>query len=237
MHEESHHSEPSNGSHALPLFRPQAIAALEHKSTGEILLIRPFSLLFLGWLAIAVVGAVFAFLLLGRYTPKARVSGILLDPSSAGITARLDVPQALIGYVRIGESLVIQCGDCTESTEQTQWEADGVVTEIQTQAENSSAKPAASRTKVATVAKVATVENKIREGGMSESPIQTCAIGQTCEMIVTISFNFSNSANSFNSADGVRESWNRLSTGRKIVASVPLDRKPLLQWIFARSGA
>src|SRR6476659_4728258 len=78
----------SNG-HPLPLFRPEAIAALQQKFYGEIILVRPFSLMLLCWFALGITAAVLGFLFLGQYTERARVPGImsassLSYPGSAG---------------------------------------------------------------------------------------------------------------------------------------------------------
>ena len=49
----------------LPLFRPEALASQQQKLYGEILLIRPLSLAFLGWLGLAIAASIVGFLLLG----------------------------------------------------------------------------------------------------------------------------------------------------------------------------
>ena len=67
----SNHGEP------LPLFRPEAIAALQQKFHGEIILIRPFPLMLLCWFALGITAAVLGFLFLGQYTEKARVPGVI----------------------------------------------------------------------------------------------------------------------------------------------------------------
>ena len=61
----------------LPLFRPEAIAALQQKFYGEIILIRPFPLMLLCWFALGISAAILGFLFLGQYTEKARVPGII----------------------------------------------------------------------------------------------------------------------------------------------------------------
>ncbi len=87
-----------NGVEPLPLFRPEALAAQQHKFYGQIVLIRPFSLLFLGLLGFVIAASTAAFLVLGHYTEKAYVSGILLvqssNPTSASpqLTADFYVP-------------------------------------------------------------------------------------------------------------------------------------------------
>ena len=65
----------SNQGEPLPLFRPEAIAALQQKFYGEIILVRPFSLMLLCWFALGITAAVLGFLFLGQYTERARVPG------------------------------------------------------------------------------------------------------------------------------------------------------------------
>src|SRR5205807_9764630 len=82
----------------LPLFRPEALASQQQKLYGEILLIRPLSLAFLGWLGIAIAGCVLGFLLLGQITEIARVSGVLLpspETTAASTEADLFVPDRI----------------------------------------------------------------------------------------------------------------------------------------------
>ena len=57
----------SNGN-PLPLFRPEAVAALQQKFYGEIILVRPFPLMLLCWFALGITAAVLGFLFLGQYT-------------------------------------------------------------------------------------------------------------------------------------------------------------------------
>jgi hypothetical protein len=59
------HAEPPP--QALPLFRPEALAAQETMH-GDVLRIRPLPLIFFLWLG-AALGAVALFCLLGRYEP------------------------------------------------------------------------------------------------------------------------------------------------------------------------
>jgi hypothetical protein len=104
-------SAPEEGTQQpLPLFRPEALASQQQKLYGEILLIRPLSLAFLGWLGIAIAGSVLSFLLLGHITEKVRVSGVLLPPpetSAAPTEADLFVPERILRFVQPGERLWI----------------------------------------------------------------------------------------------------------------------------------
>jgi len=62
----------------LPLFRPEAIRELGDKAYGEIILLRPVALSLLLLLAMGFIAALTAFLVLGHYTNKAHISGVLL---------------------------------------------------------------------------------------------------------------------------------------------------------------
>ena len=73
----SNHGEP------LPLFRPEAVAALQQKFHGEIILIRPFPLMLLCWFALGITAAVLGFFFLGQYTEKARVAGVITTGPAA----------------------------------------------------------------------------------------------------------------------------------------------------------
>jgi hypothetical protein len=107
--------EPQCTEQPLPLFRPEALAAQQQKFYGEILLIRPLSLTLFVWLGIGLASAVIGFLLLGHYTERIRVSGIILSGQSANSSnnstssqANLYVPERAVGFVHPGESVVLQ---------------------------------------------------------------------------------------------------------------------------------
>jgi hypothetical protein len=101
---ESHSNEPP-----LPLFRPEAIAALQQKFHGEIILIRPFPLMLLCWFALGITAAVLGFFFLGQYTEKARVPGIINAGQSQ---AAIYVPANLIARLHPGTQLSLRCGSC-----------------------------------------------------------------------------------------------------------------------------
>ena len=101
---ESHSSEPR-----LPLFRPEAIAALQQKFHGEIILIRPFPLMLLCWFALGITAAVVGFFFLGQYTEKARVPGFINAGQSQ---AAIYVPAGLISRLHPGTQLSLRCGSC-----------------------------------------------------------------------------------------------------------------------------
>lgn len=108
-----------NGAGPLPLFRPEAIANQQQKSYGQIILIRPLSLVVLTWLAIAIVAASAGFIVFGHYTEKVRLSGSILPPSSnadgstvENLRAELYVPGRWLALVQPGKSLPLHCLDC-----------------------------------------------------------------------------------------------------------------------------
>jgi len=101
---ESHSNEPP-----LPLFRPEAIAALQQKFYGEIILIRPFPLMLLCWFALGITAAVLGFLFLGQYTERARVPGII----NSGLSeAAVYVPARMIAGLHPGTPLTLRCSSC-----------------------------------------------------------------------------------------------------------------------------
>jgi hypothetical protein len=103
----------------LPLFRPEAVAALQQKFYGEIVLIRPFPLMLLCWFALGITAAVLGFLFLGQYTEKARVSGVITasgsypGASGAGTEAEFYVPGSLLGRLHVGTHLTLRCDSCS----------------------------------------------------------------------------------------------------------------------------
>jgi len=110
-----------NSVEPLPLFRPEALAAVQQKFYGEIILIRPFSLILLGWFAIGIAAAVLGFLLLGQYTERARVPGVVTGrPSSLQGTpapkleAEFYVPGLWISRLHPGNQLALRCQTCSE---------------------------------------------------------------------------------------------------------------------------
>lgn len=107
---------PEPTSQPLPLFRAEALAAQQHKFYGEILLIRPFSLTLLVWLGIGISAAVLGFLLLGTYTEKAHVDGVLLPKEKA---ADLFLPAQTVKFVQVGQSIQIHCRSCSRIEAQT----------------------------------------------------------------------------------------------------------------------
>lgn len=97
----------------LPLFRPEAMAA-RNSLQGEILLIRPFSLLFFCGLGTVVSAVLLSFLLLGHYTPKLHVpfSISARGGANAGSQASFYLAASSIQAIRPGQSLVVRCRSC-----------------------------------------------------------------------------------------------------------------------------
>jgi hypothetical protein len=106
---------PSNSVEPLPLFRPEAIAALQQKFYGEIILIRPFSLMLLCWFALGISAAVLGFLFLGQYTERARVPGVMTvsEASSPQLAAEIYVPGQWIGRLHAGSQISLRCDSCS----------------------------------------------------------------------------------------------------------------------------
>ena len=109
----------NGGSQPLPLFRPEALASVQQKFHGEIILIRPFPLMLLGWFALGIAAAVLGFFLLGQYTERARVSGSITasqaDPNASvpKLRAEIYVPGRWIAQLHPGSKLSLQCGACS----------------------------------------------------------------------------------------------------------------------------
>lgn len=106
---------PSKSVEPLPLFRPEAVAALQQKFYGEIILIRPFPLVLLCWFALGITAAVLGFLFLGQYTERARVPGVMTisRASTPQMAAELYVPGRWIVRLHAGSRLVLRCDSCT----------------------------------------------------------------------------------------------------------------------------
>jgi multidrug efflux pump subunit AcrA (membrane-fusion protein) len=106
---------PSSSAEPLPLFRPEAIAALQQKFYGEIILIRPFSLMLLCWFALGISSAVLGFFFLGQYTERVRVPGVMTvsGVSSPQMAAELYVPGRWIGRLHAGSQISLRCDSCS----------------------------------------------------------------------------------------------------------------------------
>jgi hypothetical protein len=108
----------SNGN-PLPLFRPEAVAALQQKFYGEIILVRPFPLMLLCWFAMGITAAVLGFLFLGQYTETIRVPGVMTisgpaipTAAAAKLEAAVYVPVRLLRRLHPGTQLSLRCDSC-----------------------------------------------------------------------------------------------------------------------------
>ena len=102
----------------LPLFRPQVLSKQE-KFFGEVLLIRPFSFGFLGWLAIGAAALTYCALFFGTYTETVAVRGILLRAptlESSQFTGPEEEALVAVPYVHAaiepGTHIAIRCLHC-----------------------------------------------------------------------------------------------------------------------------
>lgn len=103
-----------------PLFRPEAVAALQHKFYGEIILVRPFSLMLLCWFALGITAAVLGFLFVGQYTESTHVPGVITVPGpavpdapQAKLRAEVYVPGRLLSRLHPGAKLSLRCDSCS----------------------------------------------------------------------------------------------------------------------------
>jgi hypothetical protein len=199
----SNHGEPL----PLPLFRPEAIAALQQKFYGEIILVRPFSLMLLCWFALGITAAVLGFLFLGQYTERARVPGVftssgLTHPgaSGAGTGAEFYVPASLRDRVHVGAQLALRCDSCpAKFTRQV-----GTVLEVP----QAPVDPAELSQRNPTMA-----------GSLDNSQIYKIKVSLPPQAAQAMQVNPSTQA------------------GAKVEAEIPLGHKPLIKWFFERSGS
>lgn len=91
------------------LFRPEALAGRQQAWLGSIQLMQPLSVRLLGFCALCAVAAVIAFLNIGQYTRKARVSGYLVPDRGV---LRISAPQAAtVLEKRVTEGQSVHAGD------------------------------------------------------------------------------------------------------------------------------
>jgi hypothetical protein len=106
----------------LPLFRAEALAARQQGTQGEILLIRPLSLVFLGWLGVALAASAISFLLLARYTETEPIEGTITASTAlqgGEMAAVLTVTTSRLSALRPGQKMRIRCRECVSSLEGT----------------------------------------------------------------------------------------------------------------------
>jgi len=200
-----------NGVKPLPLFRPEVLAAQQHKFYGQIVLIRPFSLMFLGWIGAAIAACAMAFLVLGRYTEKVRVPGILAVRS--GTTSSDGPPRTGDFYVPIrwralihpGDRVLLRCQACPDELR----ESSGTVQQISSAPLNSV--EGATRANISITEPSYKVTVSLTPPAAQTSPTQ---ISQTQVAQVNAPS----------------------QTAVQMEAEIPLGRKPFIQWLFERSG-
>jgi hypothetical protein len=199
-----------NSDEPLPLFRPEAIAAQQQKFYGEIVLIRPFSLLLLSWFAIGITASVAAFLLLGHYTERAHVSGIVAFSPASGSSASAEnleasffVPGRLIGRLHPGNQLTVSCAACSTSfSQQTGSQQTGTVLAI----------PDAPLGR----AELSQIDKNL--SGPPNIPVYEIKVSLPPQAARIWQLNPSP------------------QTGMRVEADIPLGRKPLIKWFFERSA-
>ena len=99
----------------LPLFRAEALAARRQGMQGDILLIRPLSLVLLGWLGMILAASAIGFLVLGKYTPTQKVEGTIhgTTPMRGEKTAiELAVASSQLTALRPGQEMRVRCTGC-----------------------------------------------------------------------------------------------------------------------------
>jgi hypothetical protein len=108
----------------LPLFRPEVLCK-QGRFFGEVLLIRPFSCGFLGWLTCGAAALTFCVLFFGTYTEMVRVRGVLLrGPTLESLQYTSPEGKALVAvpYLRVaiepGTHIAMRCLRCADSVAQ-----------------------------------------------------------------------------------------------------------------------
>ncbi len=91
------------------IFRREALHSQQSSWIGEIQLVRPLSLLLLTGAVTVAVAAVGAFLALGEYTRKVRVSGVLVP--DRGVIRLLPPQDAMVLERRVAEGARVRAGD------------------------------------------------------------------------------------------------------------------------------
>jgi hypothetical protein len=187
----------ANQSASLPLFRPEALAAQQQKFHGEIVLIRPFSLALLSWIAIGIAAVALGFLFLGQYTERIHASGTIFAASSAqnSLQAFIFISGHRINRIHTGDQVSLRCTDC--SAPFSQWT--GTVLGLP--------------------------DAPLGEAERSKLPAQLS--GPVYKIAVSLP-----------PQTGQITQLNPLpQTGARVEADIPLGRKPLIKWIFERSGS
>jgi hypothetical protein len=194
----------SNGN-PLPLFRPEAVVALQQKFYGEIILIRPFPLMLLCWFALGITAAVLGFLFLGQYTEKARVPGIITIASPAAPNAgaakseaAVYVPADMIARLHRGTQLSLRCDSC----------------------------PAQFARQVGTVLEIP--QSPLSPSDISEANLNLAGPGNKIQLY-KIKVSLPPQAAQTMQLNPTPQS------GVRVEAEIPLGHKPLIKWFFERS--
>ena len=196
-----------NSDGPLPLFRPEALAAVQQKFYGDIILIRPFSLMLLGWFAVGIAAAVLGFLLLGQYTERARVPGLVAVTPSAGpgspaakLEAEFYVPGRWISRLHPGKQLALRCETCS----------------------------AQFAPQIGTVLEVS--DAPLEQAELSRVDLDLTGPAYKIP-VYKIKVSLPPQAAQFAQLNPSPQ------TGVRMEAEIPLGRKPLIQWFFERSGS
>ena len=191
----------------LPLFRPEALAAQQQKFCGEVILLRPLPLMLLGWFGIGITAAILGFLLLGQYTERGQVRGIVVSTPASGarsstntLEAELYVPGPWAGQLRSGSQVALRCDTCSmQFARQT-----GTVLAI-------------SDAPLAAV-DLSRVDQDMA-GQIQRIPMYKVKVSLPPQAAPLAQLNPSP------------------QTGTRVEAEIPLGRKPLIKWLFERSGS
>jgi hypothetical protein len=192
----------------LPLFRPEALASQQQKLYGEILLIRPLSLTFLGSLGVAIAVCVLGFLLLGQTTEKAHVFGVLSsdhEMPQARTEADLFVPDRFLKFLQPGTRLLLR-GPADERQSVT-------VKRISTSI-------------------VSPTEIPQQQSVLAHGPMYRVVVTLSRPISSPSSL-----GNSVTGSSVIANSVTADSANANVEAEVPLGRKRLIRWLFERSGA
>jgi hypothetical protein len=118
-------SGPNSQTEAQHLFRSEAIAA-QNKQFGELLQIRPFSLVSCVWFGTAIMAVALGFLAVSHYTEKVRAAGVLFtsQQETPGSDSFPEGPQAIFYMpliwarsVQPGETVMLRCPECPDATQ------------------------------------------------------------------------------------------------------------------------
>lgn len=107
---------------STPLYRSEVIAAKRNRWLGSLILRQPMSHWAMTWIAIGAVAIVIAFLCIGEYARKIRITGTLVDTSTAAryapagtanqthnaLEAELLVPENLLASIPIGSDVLLR---------------------------------------------------------------------------------------------------------------------------------